>query len=290
MIKHTLFKIFLIFFIIIYTSLLHFNSVVFAYRPSKIVIEKVDIYINKLPEDFENFTIAQISDLHLSDVVEKSLIEKTITKTNNLHADCIVITGDIANDYVYLKECLALLNNLSARYGVYIVPGNRERAIGLNKFKELLEKTNIIPLIDTSTLLKINDSEISLIGLSDNAKKAPALKNILNTLDASLVKIVCVHNPYVVYNLEDTETPIDLVLSGHTHGGQVVYPVLGAFKAQKVDGHKLVSGLYKFNNIQLYINRGIGVSRFNYRINCPPEITLITLRKEINQNQPVNDN
>lgn len=270
-----------IFFSILTASYFFFyENSTYAYRPPKIKVENVDIYIKNLPEDFNNFTIAQISDLHKGETVETWLIEKTVKETNKLKPDCIVITGDIANNIEELDKCLKILDKLKAQYGIYAVMGNWERSFGIQKVKTLFMQSKIKLLSNESVILKKKSASIYLVGLDDDGGIGNNINKTFNKLDNKRIKILLNHNPYIVANINKTDQQIDLILSGHTHGGQIIYPILGPVRVPKAFGLKFISGLYKHNNTQLYINRGIGVVHFPYRINCPPEITLINLKNK----------
>lgn len=248
-----------------------------AYKPTKIVVEKVDVLIKNLPDEFENITIAHISDLHRSKTVEMELIDKTIDIVNNLKPDIIAITGDLANSLDYLKEALDHLNKLSAKIGTYVVLGNWENKISREKVVSEIQKSKLTLLYDECKIIEKNNSTIILCGLQDDNGKGQTLYKTMETVDNKLVKILLCHNPNLIENIGLSQKSIDLILSGHTHGGQVKYPIIGVFKCAKRS--KYLAGLYEVEKTQLYVNRGIGVSKFGYRINCPPEVTLITLKK-----------
>lgn len=268
--------------LIFITTIILFNNACMsnpskAYKPTKIIIEKVDVLIKNLPDDFENLTIAQISDLHRSKIVEMELIDKTINIVNSLKPDIIAITGDLANSLDYLKETLEHLNTLSASIGTYVVLGNWENKINKETSITEIQKSRLTLLHNECKTIEKNNSKIILCGLQDDNGKGETLHKTMETVDNGLVKILLCHNPNIVENIDLSQKFIDLILSGHTHGGQVKYPIIGVFKCAKRS--KYLAGLYEVGHTQLYVNSGIGVSKFGYRINCPPEVTLITLKK-----------
>lgn len=252
----------------------------FAYKPSKIVVEKKQIYLKNLPSDLENFTIAQISDIHRSELVEPWLIEKTIGLVSAQKADCIVITGDSGNNTAYLKDCFEQLKTLSAPFGVYAITGNWERNSGVKKSVDVIKTSKIIPLSDEYDVIEKNGSKIYLIGVDDDGGIGSNLESTFSNINDQHIKILLCHNPYIVASRKKALKRVDLILSGHTHGGQVVYPLIGALVVPTAFGLKMTSGLYNFEETLVYINRGIGVVKYPYRINCPPEITLITLKNK----------
>lgn len=265
---------------IVFAALTVYESSVYAYEPSKIEIEKVNVTIPKLPEAFDGFTIAQISDLHRSKVVKKSLIDKTVQMVNDLKPDCIVITGDLANNLVYLSDVIVSLDTLSAPYGVYAVMGNWERFYGDKESQLILRKSKIKLLYDQVVSLKKGKQKLYLAGVSDDGGIGSTLKTTFSQIDDNYVKILLSHNPYIAVNRRKAEKRIDLILSGHTHGGQVVYPLIGPVAIPTAFGKKYPAGMYTFEDSKLYVNRGIGVVTVPYRVNCPPEITLFSLKKK----------
>lgn len=266
---------------LVYSEFLLSEQVAEAYKPSKIVTEKHDIFINNLPKAFEGFTIAQISDLHNGMIVEPELIVKTIKLVNALSPDCIAVTGDFADGIAFLETCIPMMEELKAPHGVFTVMGNWEHAYGYKASVELFNKSSLILLNNKHTVLKKGKSSVYLLGVNDDKGKGNKLNATFQNLNNNRVKILLAHNPYVAVHKYKANKRIDLILAGHTHGGQVVYPFIGPVKLKECFGHRLVSGLYRFDDTQLYINRGIGVSTFPYRINCPPEITLITLKRPV---------
>lgn len=264
---------------ILFVGLTLFEPAVYAYKPSKIEIEKVNVLIPDLPEAFEDFTIAQLSDLHRSEVVKKSLIDKTVKMVNDLKPDCIVITGDLANNLVYLSDIMVSLDTLKAPFGVYAVLGNWERFYGNEESQLIINKSKVKLLYDKAVLLKRGKQFICLAGVSDDGGIGSTLKDTFATVNDKYVKVLLAHNPYISVHRHKAEKHIDLILSGHTHGGQVVYPLIGPVAIPKAFGKKYPAGMYDLKDSKLYVNRGIGVVTVPYRVNCPPEITLVTLKK-----------
>lgn len=257
-----------------------FEPSIYAYDPPKIEIKKVSVFIPQLPKEFEGFTIAQVSDLHRSKVVKKSFIEKIVTMVNGLKPDCIVITGDLANNLVYLSDVMDCLNTLTAPFGVYAVNGNWERSYGDKESQSIIRKSKIKLLYDQTVFLKKGKQSICLAGVSDDGGIGSTLKKTFNNISDNSVKILLSHNPYIAVNRHKSEKRIDLILSGHTHGGQVVYPLVGPITVPKAFGKKYTAGMFYFKDSKLYVNKGIGVATVSYRINCPPEITLFSLKRK----------
>ncbi|MGD9581737.1 MAG: metallophosphoesterase [Vampirovibrionia bacterium] len=262
-------------------TLVVLEPAVIAYEPYRIKVDKVDVDIPDLPSKFEGFTIVQVSDLHRSKVVKRPYIEQMIAMIKNLHPDAIVITGDLANNLLYLSDVVKTLDTLSAPYGVFVVLGNWEHYYGVNESIEVIKKSKLRLLFDKVVYLKKGDQKICLAGVSDDGGRGTTLKETYKKVDDKYVKILLAHNPYIVVNRHKSNRRIDLILSGHTHGGQVVLPFWGPIVVPRAFNKKYPSGMFYFDDSKLYVNRGIGAVTFPMRVNCPPEITLFTLKKEI---------
>lgn len=252
---------------------------VMAYKPSKIVVENLTYKLKNLPANFDNFTIAQISDLHRGEDVDSTLINKVVAMVNNLKPDLIAITGDCANDNIYLEDCIKSLNSLTAPYGIFSVEGNWEKFYAGKNLKNFYKGSTIQLLANQTKFITIGKKKIVIAGVNDDGGYGKTLKNTFEKVNNNITKILLAHNPYITVHRAKANKAIDLILAGHTHGGQVVYPFLGAVKVPRAFGKVYRAGLFKFTDTSLYVNRGIGVVHIPYRINCPPEITLITLKR-----------
>src|SRR3989339_1913191 len=189
-----------------------FEPSIYAYDPPKIEIKKVSVFIPELPKEFEGFTIAQISDLHRSKVVKKSFIEKVIVMVNDLKPDCIVITGDLANNLVYLSDVMDCLNTLTAPFGVYAVNGNWERFYGDKESQLIIRKSKVKLLYDQAFFIKKGKQSICLAGVSDDGGIGSTLKKTFSNISNNSVKILVSHNPYIAVNRHKAEKRIDLIL------------------------------------------------------------------------------
>lgn len=263
------------------------------------VVEQTIAFEN-LPEGFDGYRIAQISDLHVGSYNDTTYVSKIANVINALDADVIVFTGDIVNrrsDELY--PFVAPLSRLKARDGVFSILGNHDYGDYSSWDSDLAKKANMqlmydlqhkmgwrLLLNETAILHKGKDS-IALIGV-ENVGDPPFkvygdLRKAYPTLSDSLFKVLLTHNPaHWTHDIADSDTMnVDLSLSGHTHAMQIELDVAGHRYSPSVFRYETWGGLYedKSGRRKLYVNIGLGTVAIPARIGATPEITLITLRK-----------
>tara|TARA_B100001123_G_C15297882_1_gene1019904 strand:- start:698 stop:1855 length:1158 start_codon:yes stop_codon:yes gene_type:complete len=238
-----------------------------------------DIFLESLPTGFENFTIAQISDLHVGPTIKRSYVENVFEKIAFQNPDLIVITGDLVDGSVkYLSPELEPFKDMIAPYGTYFVTGNHEYYSGVEPWLDETDRLGMKNLINTNEIISKSGDEIAIAGITDlNAhqinishKSDPELA--LGSLPKDLTKIVLAHQPNSIHAVH--KVGADLQLSGHTHGGQFwpfTYPVKLA--------STYLAGYYDHFGTKIYVNRGTGYWGPPLRIGVPAEITMISLKK-----------
>ncbi len=242
------------------------------------------IAIRDLPDAFHGFRIAQISDIHLDEFTEPWFLERVIRHVNDLKPDLVLITGDYitlgAFSFIAIRHalhrCAELLTNLTCpmRYGVL---GNHDTAVGAPMVIDALQSTGTPILHDSYLAIERNGAHLWIAGTTDPATTIPKLDRALPERPDGPV-ILMAHAPDFADNVlaHPRGKHVDLMLSGHTHGGQIRLPFLGPTVLPPV-GRKYAEGHYQFDRMQLYVNRGIGTVGLPFRFNCPPEITVLTL-------------
>ena len=237
------------------------------------------IFLNDLPDAFENFTIAQISDLHVGPTIKKPYVEKVLNQISIINPDLIAITGDLIDGSIdYLKKDLEPLSEMIASYGTYFVTGNHEYYSGAEKWLDETDRMGFTNLVNEHDLITINNETITLAGVTDfrahqiipSHKSNP--KNALRGSTDQKVKILLAHQPSSIFKAN--EAGYDFQISGHTHGGQFwpfTYPTKKA--------NPYLSGLHDHNGTQIYVNSGTGYWGPPLRIGVPSEITLFKLKK-----------
>lgn len=217
--------------------------------------------------------IVHLSDLHVRP--EFRFREKQIVKkVNALQPDLILITGDILEKPGESFTAHELLRGLKARYGVYVVPGNTDyRKLKPPAFRELLESTGVTLLVNQNKRVVLNNGAIWLAGLDDPVHKRDDLTRSLTGIPKGEPVILLSHSPNLYVNAVLSE--INLVLAGHTHGGQVGIPWLVRM-SEYAYRTPLMRGLFHDGKTTMYVNRGIGTKTFPVRFLCRPEIAVIT--------------
>jgi len=219
--------------------------------------------------------LVQISDLHLE--AFDSYFQQVAELVNGLSPDLIVLTGDYLEEERNIRAVLDFLRQLRAPQGVYAVQGNWEywsRLEGENLRRHFLG-TGVRLLINERADLEINGQRLSLLGL-DYPSSSDQLRRLQEQADPARFNLLLSHVPGFAH--EQLERYIGLILCGHTHGGQVRLPLLPPLYLPRYSG-RFVAGLYQVGRYGtlLYVTRGIGTSVLPVRLNCRPEITVITL-------------
>ena len=240
------------------------------------VVYRISIPIRGLHPALEGFTIVQMADIHLRPYTQANLVAKAVAIANKLQPDLIVLTGDFVwRIHEAAFEIAPLLAKLNARYGVYSVMGNHDYWLDIHALQAAFDASGLPVLYNQGLAIGVGDAVIFLAGLDDGWAGRPDLKLALDQAPSGAPVILLLHEPDLAD--ETSRDPrVSLQLSGHTHGGQVIVPGRPPFFHPYL-GKKYPAGLYKVRNSWLYTNRGLGCISVPLRINCPPEITLITL-------------
>ncbi len=236
------------------------------------VVDRVPIPIKNLHPDLEGFTLLQMTDLHLYPLTQPSLIKKSVAIANSLNPDLVVLTGDYVWRYLEaIDELAPLLAGLNAKHGVFSTLGNHDYWLDAEVITETMEAVGLPVLINQGLSLQQGKGSFYLAGLDDGWSGKPDLDGTLEGAIKGEPVILLCHEPDLADRFA-LDGRISLQLSGHTHGGQIRIPGLGAVILPYL-GRKYDIGLYKINEMLLYTNRGIGVISEPVRYNCPPEIT-----------------
>lgn len=241
-----------------------------------VLVNRYRIPLSDLPPAFQGFTIAQLTDLHLGYLVSEAFIEEVVQRTNQLNADLIVCTGD----YVHERNTLAeidrvwpILNKLRAKQGVFSVLGNHDHWADTQRSLYWLERSGQ-DIRHRHRAIYRGKQRILIGGAGDFWGDQLHIDRAFAGSDEGDCRILLAHNPDSVDT--DFTTPLSLVLSGHTHGGQVVIPFWGPPRLP-VDNPNYSSGLISTPKTPLFISRGIGWAILPVRFNCYPEIAVLEL-------------
>jgi predicted MPP superfamily phosphohydrolase len=240
------------------------------------VIDRVRIPVKGLSPTLEGFTIAVLADFHLYPFTQLELIEKAVTMTNALKSDLTVLLGDyVWHEVEAIFDLAPVLANLNARHGVFAATGNHDYWTDINVVSLAMKEVGLPLFVNEGVPIIVGSSELYLAILDDGWSGEPDLPATMQDMTPGATAVLISHEPDLAdkYSLDKR---IALQLSGHSHGGQVRFPGVGAlilpYLAWKYD-----YGLYRVNDMWLYTNRGLGVTNEPVRFNCPPEITEITL-------------
>lgn len=258
-----------------------------AWGNSALMVNEIKITNDKIPQSFEGFRIAQVSDLHNAELGKDN--NKLIEKLNECEPDIIVLTGDlIDSNHTNLEVALSFARQAVKIAPCYFVTGNHEAWVG-SQYEELktsLENAGVTVLQDEAIELNYGDECIQLIGLNDpdfSERDSFLSESILETKLSQVnisngFTILLSHRPehFNVYQNKN----IDLVLSGHAHGGQLRLPFLGGVIAPNQGLFpKYDAGIYTENGTTMIVSRGIGNSIIPFRVNNRPEIVLVELHR-----------
>ena len=245
----------------------------------------------RIPPGFDGLTIVQFSDTHLGPRYSLGRLNRLADAVNSLRPDLVVFTGDLHDarrkDNIAKYDPSPALARIESRLGKYAVYGNHDFGYGrkLRSSGAFLSRGGFAVLINSTRRIELPGGEfITITGLDDYVLGKPNASKTLSRLEHGRFNLLLVHEPDVADRL--IRYPVDLQLSGHSHGGQVSLPLVGPIVRTEL-GSKYVSGLYRIGGrfrdrrpYLLYVNRGSGTTRIPVRVGSVPELTVITLRSE----------
>lgn len=223
-----------------------------------------------------NIKIAHISDIHYGRFYNQNQINQLISKLNNIDVDLIVITGDLIDDKYKgsLAGLMSFKTQLKHDVPKYIILGNHDYKSGrLNEYYELVAAMGFTLLINESDNIIVNNKKLNIVGADDYLKGKRDLNLLERLVNSDSTNILLLHEPDVVDKFDVSNYA--LVLSGHSHGGQIKLPL--NIKGKTNLGKKYVNGLYSIDETKLYVSSGVGMAGLPLRINVKPSITIINM-------------
>jgi hypothetical protein len=244
----------------------------YVYERHDLEVTRANLPIIGLPAELAGLRIGLITDVHRSLFVSAADVSHAVSAVMAERPDLIVLGGDYVTwgDRQYVGRAAEALRPLSAPQGVFGILGNHDDD---HDMPAALTKNGVQMLKDARTRLMIKGAPVELVGIRFWTKRYTDIAWI--TRGATGTVILLAHDPRRL--TEATALKIPLVLSGHTHGGQVVLPVLGAVAAQKFP---VVAGMGRRQETTMFVSRGVGTIYVPVRIHCPPEVALLTLRRD----------
>ena len=259
-----------------------------SFKPKNIDVVEVDIKLENLGWDFHNFRILNLCDIHMGQWINPEYLDDLIDYVNTLNYDIITLTGDYVS-YVIdgydeaLKNSLSKLKSPEGKFGVL---GNHDHWMGSDKIREIFKQSSIVDLSNDVRLLSRGEDKLNLAGVDSCTVCADDLDTVLTKLDSEYPTVLLAHEPDFAHESSKTGR-IDLQISGHSHGGQLIIPIVETTPFRGPNSTKYPVGLYKVGEMTQYTSKGLGTNSFRIRINCKPEITIITLKTKNRQRIPV---
>jgi predicted MPP superfamily phosphohydrolase len=251
---------------------------------STIITETVDMRLRRLGPEFDGLRVAQISDLHFRPYTGEREICATVQAVQATRPDIIVLTGDyVTSTWIFhlgrrsadgIEECAEILRGLHAPLGVYAILGNHDWGTNPDHVTEALTAVGITVLRNQAVAIERGKSRLWIAGTDCAFVRQADLDRTLSPIRDNDAVLLLAHEPDFADHA--ARYPVDLQLSGHSHGGQIVAPLIGPPHLPPL-GKKYVRGRYRLREMELYTNRGIGVVGLPMRFQAAPEVTLLRL-------------
>jgi predicted MPP superfamily phosphohydrolase len=241
----------------------------YLYERHALTLVRVTVPVAGLPAALGGLRIGLITDVHRSLEVSHADVSRAVNTIMSERPDLVVLGGDYVTwgDRQFVGPCAEALAPLAAPHGVFAILGNHDDD---HDMPAALGRKGVQVLKDARTRLTIGREKVDLVGIRFWTKRQREIADLVR--DAAPTTILLAHDPRRL--TEAAALNIPLVLSGHTHGGQVVLPGIGAVAARKFP---VIAGLGRRDRTTMFVSRGVGTIYVPVRINCPPDVSLLTL-------------
>jgi uncharacterized protein len=253
----------------------------FWLEPNSLRVVEYPVALKRWPASLNGLRVAVISDLHAgAPFINKAKIARVVARTNAAAPDLVLLTGDIFVNGVIgghpipFEATAAQLNRLQARLGVYLVYGNHEHFIDMKALAGLLATTSIHLMDNKVQRIENGAAPFWLLGLADFYSDHPDITGTLAQVTDEAPIIAFTHSPDVFPLLP---ARINLLVAGHTHGGQILLPIVGRGRTPSAYGRRRFAAGHVVEQTDLFVSTGIGTSHVPIRFRVPPEISLLTL-------------
>jgi uncharacterized protein len=258
------------------------------YEPQETVVSQVEVTLKRLPTGFDGIRIAQLSDIHFSPFMTASHLDRVIELTNAQKPDLVILTGDFVTAGHHRRErnaraeqawpCANVLRRIESPLGCFAVLGNHDYDTNAAVVTEALSAGSRIQVLRNRAIaLERDGARLWVAGVDDMTATRAKPDDALQGVPKQECTVVAVHEPDFADEMR--KFSVDFQMSGHSHGGQIRLPGVGALYLPTW-ARKYPMGHYQIGELQLYTNRGIGVIGLPMRYMCPPEITVFTLKKQ----------
>lgn len=259
-------------------------------EPYLLRVEQKTLAFSELPQGFDGLRVAFLSDIHYGPFFSADRLDALVSRVNALRPDLVLLGGDYANDSDGAVAFFQMRPAFSARLGVYAVPGNHDRVMPESN-RDLLEgamsAAGIVPLFNRTVPLTLSSGEtIYLSGIDDYGNGHPDAAQAARSVRRDDFLIFLTHNPDAIPSFQEIPAPdgstdwADLILCGHTHGGQVTLFGQKALFSVTSYGERYRTGWKEENGAQILISNGVGTSVVPMRFFAPPQIHLLTLTRQ----------
>lgn len=243
-------------------------------EPFMLAIERQQIFLPRLPKGLDGLRVVHLSDFHYGPLTGSEHLERAVQAANDLQPDLIALTGDyISHERSYAAPCAEVVGRLRAKYGVFAVLGNHDHWTDATLIADLFRAEGISVLLNEGMRMDLSGESFWLAGVDDTMVGLEDLSLALAGSREDEFKMLLAHNPIILRRA--ARAAVDLVLSGHTHGGQV------ALRSERGRSgrprRRLLRGLGRRDKTQIYVTRGLGTVVLPIRYGCPPEISLLEL-------------
>ena len=258
----------------------------FLLEPNWVKVERVNLKLPGLSPEFSGIRVAQISDIHMGGWMNASRLQQVADLVLEQKPELLLLTGDFLvghtfdkNSEGHLQDMVNILSPLAKSIPSFGILGNHDYWTNAGAVRELLKSSGIVDLTNSVFTVSRGNKNFHLCGVDDIWEGDVRLGEIVAKLPKDGAAILLAHEP----DFADTSAAtgrFDLQVSGHSHGGQVVIPFYGP-PILPFLGRKYHSGLYQVGNMLQYTSRGVGMAMLPVRFNCPPEITIFTLSRNV---------
>ena len=244
-------------------------------EPYQLAVERHAIGLRRLPRALDGFRVVHLSDIHHSPFTGREQVERAVEVANSLQPDIVALTGDyISHEREYIQPCAEILGRLRARRGVYAVLGNHDNWVDAELITDCFQLAGIQVLNNEGMRFEDAGASFWLAGVNDTMVGLEDLPLALAGSSDDEMKLLLAHNPVILRRA--ARAGVDLVLSGHTHGGQVTWR--SERSASGRVRRRILRGLGRRGETQIYVTRGLGTVVLPVRYGCLPEVSLLTLR------------
>lgn len=247
-----------------------------------IEVTNLTLKLRRLDPAFKGLRLAQVSDFHVGRWMNQDRLDRILDLALAEQPDYFILTGDYVERLPHdmsSEESIAILGSSISRLPAFCptiaILGNHDHGVSAWRVQRSLVEAGVVVLRNSFTTIRRGNSELHIAGVDDVRRRMDRLDKVLRDLPKSGAAILLAHEP----DFADTTAAtgrFDAQISGHSHGGQIVFPFIGPPFLPYL-GQKYPSGLYNVYDMYLYTNRGVGVTTVNARFNCRPEITIFTL-------------